>query len=258
MPSSPAWIRCRAIRRRRLARTDVTLPDAFVAKLNPGTTTGAQLLYCTYLGGTGTDVGLGIGLDASGNAYVTGSTNSPAFPLQTAPNNTIKGPQQSLGGGIDAFVGKISNPATGTGNGTTNVQFLYFTYLGGSADDVGNAIAVDSVQGAEVVGTTKSSNFPVTATHFKSKPEGHAGRVRRASRHSGHDYDYGEWPIHFVPRRYWHRDRHGGCDRQRLKRLRHGRDHFDGFPVTRGSVPGNEEAAARVFRMPTSRNSVRT
>ncbi len=154
VPSNPPQTTC---------PTDVTLPDAFVAKLNPGTTTGAQLLYCTYLGGTGTDVGLGIGLDASGNAYVTGSTNSSAFPLQTAPNNTIKGPQQSLGGGIDGFVGKISNPATGTGNGTTNVQFLYFTYLGGAADDVGNAIAVDGVQGAEVVGTTKSSNFPVAA-----------------------------------------------------------------------------------------------
>jgi len=151
--------------------TDVTLPDAFVAKLNPGTTTGAQLLYCTYLGGTGTDVGLGIGLDASGNAYVTGSTNSTAFPLQTAPNTTIKGPQQSAGGGVDAFVGKISNPATGTSNGTTNVQFLYFTYLGGSADDVGNAVAVDTVQGAEVVGTTKSPNFPV-ASAFQASLKG--------------------------------------------------------------------------------------
>jgi hypothetical protein len=153
--------------------TDVTLPDAFVAKLNPGTTTGAQLLYSTYLGGTGTDVGLGIGLDASGDAYVTGSTNSTAFPLQTAPNNTIKGPQQTFGGGAtDAFVGKISNPATGTGNGTTNVQFLYFTYLGGSADDVGNAIVVDGVQGAEVVGTTPSSNFPVTSNAFQSSFKG--------------------------------------------------------------------------------------
>mgnify|MGYP003693621457 CR=1 FL=1 len=47
-PSNPLQTTC---------PTDVTLPDAFVAKLNPGTTTGAQLLYCTYLGGTGTDVG---------------------------------------------------------------------------------------------------------------------------------------------------------------------------------------------------------
>jgi hypothetical protein len=151
-PSNPLQTTC---------PTDVTLPDAFVAKLNPGTTTGAQLLYCTYLGGTGTDFGLGIGLDASGNAYVTGSTNSTAFPLGTGTQgNTIKGPQQTLGGGTDAFVAKINNPATGTG--TTNVQFTYFTYIGGSADDVGNAIAVDNVQGAKVVGTTKSSNLPVT------------------------------------------------------------------------------------------------
>jgi len=141
--------------------TDVTLSDAFVAKLNPGTTTGAQLLYCTYLGGTGTDSGLGIGLDAQGNAYVTGSTNSTAFPLQSGTQgNTIKGPQQTLGGGTDAFVAKINNPATGTG--TTNVQFTYFTYVGGSGDDVGNAITVDNVQGAEIVGTTKSTNLPVT------------------------------------------------------------------------------------------------
>jgi hypothetical protein len=148
VPTSPPQTTC---------PTDVTLPDAFVAKLNPGTTTGAQLLYCTYLGGTGTDFGLGIGLDASGNAYVTGSTNSTAFPVVST---TIKGPQQSLGGGTDAFVAKINNPATGTG--TTNVQFTYFTYIGGSADDVGNAIAVDNVQGAKVAGTTKSSNLPVT------------------------------------------------------------------------------------------------
>ncbi len=138
--------------------TSVTQSDAFIAKLNPGTTTGVQLLYSTYLGGSGTDVGLGIGLDASGNAYITGSTDSPTFPLASGTQgNTIKGPQQAPGGGQDAFVAKINNPATGTG--TTNVQFTYFTYIGGSADDVGNAIAVDNVQGAEVVGTTKSANL---------------------------------------------------------------------------------------------------
>ncbi len=146
--------------------TNVTLPDTFIAKLNPGTTTGAQLLYCTYLGGSGTDVGLGIGLDASGNAYITGSTDSPTFPVATGTNGkTILGPQQTpASGGTHAFVGKINNPATGTGsNGSTNVQFTYFTYLSGSGTDVGNAIAVDNVQGAEVVGTTQSaSGFPVS------------------------------------------------------------------------------------------------
>jgi hypothetical protein len=131
--------------------------DAFVAKLNPGTNTGALLLYCTYLGGTGTDIGLGIAVDASGNAYVTGSTDSPAFPTVSGG---IAGKQPMPGGGVDAFVGKINNPAINTGS--TNVQLTYFSFLGGSGNDVGNAIAVDSVQGARVVGTTASSNFPTS------------------------------------------------------------------------------------------------
>jgi hypothetical protein len=136
--------------------SDPTLasPDAFVAKLSPGTTTGAQLLYCTYLGGKSTDFGLGIGLDASGNAYVTGSTNSTDQP---AVSGGIAPYQKTLAGGTDAFVAKINNPATGTG--TTNVLLTYFSYLGGTMDDVGNAIAVDSVQGARVVGTTASSDL---------------------------------------------------------------------------------------------------
>ncbi len=151
--------------------------DAFVAKINPGTTTGAQLLYCTYLGGTGSDIGLGVGLDASGNAYVTGSTDSPAFPTISG---SIQGYQKTPGGGLDAFVGKINNPATGTG--TTNVQLTYFSYLGGSGDDVGNAIAVDSVQGARIVGTTASSNLtalnPISqGTAFKGVTDAFVARL---------------------------------------------------------------------------------
>jgi Beta-propeller repeat/Domain of unknown function DUF11 len=137
----------------------VANPDAFVAKINPGTTTGAQLVYGTYLGGGLTDFGLGIGVDASGNAYVTGSTNSTDHPAVSGP---ITPYQKSLAGGTDAFVAKINNPATGTT--TSGVQLTYFTYLGGSLDDVGNAIAVDGVQGARVIGTTASSDFPVIAS----------------------------------------------------------------------------------------------
>lgn len=139
--------------------TNVTLPDAFVAKINPGTTTGAQLLYCTYLGGANTDVGLGIGVDASGNAYVTGKTDSPQFP---PVSGSITGYQTALKGGFDAFVAKINNPATGSTS--SNVQLTYFSYLGGSADDVGNGIVVDTKQGARVVGTTASNDFPIIAS----------------------------------------------------------------------------------------------
>jgi hypothetical protein len=147
--------------------SDPTLanPDAFVAKLNPGTTTGAQLLYCTYLGGKSTDFGLGIGLDASGNAYVTGSTNSTDHPAVSGGIQPYGASLNLTGAGTatDAFVAKINNPATGTG--TTNVLLTYFSYLGGTADDVGNAIVVDSVQGARVVGTTASNDFPIIASN---------------------------------------------------------------------------------------------
>ena len=132
--------------------------DAFVAKINPGATTGPELLYCTYLGGTANDVGFGIGLDASGNAYITGSTSSTDFqpPAQGSPTAF----QPSNGGGTDAFVAKVSNPITGTGT-TSNLQLTYFSYLGGGGTDIGTAIVVDGIQGARVVGTTFSANLPV-------------------------------------------------------------------------------------------------
>jgi len=133
--------------------------DAFVAKINPGTTTAPQLLYSTYVGGTADDVGNGVALDSSGNAYITGSTTSSDFPKLTTP-----APFQSTSGGNglrDAFVAKINNPITGTGTTTTNVQLTYATFLGGGGDDVGNAIVVDGVQGALVVGTTTSTDLPV-------------------------------------------------------------------------------------------------
>jgi len=132
----------------------VANPDAFVAKLNPGVNTGAQLLYCTYVGGGNTDIGLGIAVDASGNAYVTGSTDSTDHP---AVSGGIASYQANLTGGTDAFIAKVNNPATGAT--TTTVVLTYFSYLGGSGNDSGNAIAVDSVQGARVVGTTASSDF---------------------------------------------------------------------------------------------------
>jgi len=154
--------------------------DAFVAKLTPGITSGPEVLYSTYLGGTGQDVGYGIALDASGNAYVTGSTNSPAFPmvlgglagagyqkcLNSPPSTTTPCPTTSAN--TDAFIGKINNPVTGTGSTSTNVELVYFTYIGGSGNDTGRAIAVDNIQGARVIGSTASSDLatlnPVQST----------------------------------------------------------------------------------------------
>jgi hypothetical protein len=122
--------------------------DAFVTKLNA---TGTALLYSTFLGGSGTDIGNGIAVDASGNAYVTGYTNSSNSGLQRGFPTTARAVQTALAGSQNAFVAKLN--ATGT-------ALLYSTYLGGSGTDQGNGIAVDGSGNAYVTGQTTSPNFP--------------------------------------------------------------------------------------------------
>ena len=113
--------------------------DAFVTKLNAS----GALVYSTYVGGTGTDKGLAIAVDAGGNAYITGDTASTDFPVIGNAHNS---------GGHDAFIVKVS---------TAGLP-IYSTYLGGSADDAGNGIAVDANGNAYVAGSTGSTDFPVT------------------------------------------------------------------------------------------------
>ncbi len=116
--------------------------DAFVTKVNAA---GSALVYSSYLGGSGLDDGLGIAVKSTGNAYVTGLTDSPNFP-------TPGGFQVAFGGGVfDAFVTKVN----AAGN-----ALVYSSYLGGSGLDEGRGIAVDSTGNAYVAGFTDSSNFP--------------------------------------------------------------------------------------------------
>jgi hypothetical protein len=118
--------------------------DGFVAKINAA---GSALDYSTYLGGTGTDIIGSIAVGSSGNAYVTGDTNSSTtFPLASAI-------QASYGGGLsDAFVSKI---AAGGGSLT------YSTFVGGAAADVARAIAVDGSGVVVLAGITDSpTTFP--------------------------------------------------------------------------------------------------
>ena len=124
--------------------------DAFVTKVNP---TGSGLVYSTYLGGIGDDQGLGIAVDGSGNAYVTGRTSSTDFPVTRGAFQTSYG-----GGTDDVFVTKLNS---------TGSALLYSTYLGGSAQDIGNGIAVDTSGSAYVTGVTSSglaatTSFPTT------------------------------------------------------------------------------------------------
>jgi hypothetical protein len=114
--------------------------DAFVARINPA---GSALAYSTYLGGNSDDYGFGIAVDSGGNAYVTGVTASTDFP-------TMNPLQPASGGGTDAFVTKI----------TPSGSLVYSTYLGGSSNDAGTGIAVDSLGTAHVTGYTYSLDFP--------------------------------------------------------------------------------------------------
>jgi hypothetical protein len=112
------------------------------------------LTYATYLGGSGNDEGRAIAVDGSGDAYVTGSTTSPNFPIASPI-------QATLGGQGDAFVTKLN--AAGS-------ALVYSTYLGGSAGDSGFGIAVDGAGNAYVTGRTLSGDFPTTAGAFQTAP----------------------------------------------------------------------------------------
>ena len=122
----------------------------FVSKINTALGGAASLVYSTYLGGSvpssGTAEGGGIAVDSSGNAYVTGGTTFTDMPVVNAL-------QAANNGGRDVFVGKLNNVGT---------QLTYFTYLGGSGDDIGNGIAVDTAGNAYVTGVSASPNLAFT------------------------------------------------------------------------------------------------
>jgi len=115
--------------------------DAFILKLNAQ---GNALVYSTYLGGMGDDLASSIAIDSQNNAYITGFTNSANFPVANAV-------QSKSNGGFDAFVAKL-NPM--------GSSLVYSTYIGGSDNDFGSAVAVDKDRNAYFVGVTDSRNFP--------------------------------------------------------------------------------------------------
>jgi hypothetical protein len=122
--------------------------DAFVAKLNP---TGSALIYSTFLGGSALDSASGIAVDSTGNAYVTGTTESPDFPTTVGAFDTTHNADR------DAFVTKL-NP--------TGSALIYSTFLGGLDGDFGRSVVVDNVGSAYVTGNTFSSSFPTTPGAF--------------------------------------------------------------------------------------------
>ncbi len=127
--------------------------DAFVAKLNAA---GNALVYSTYLGGSGVDVGYAIGIDSTNSAVIIGDTTSSNLPVSSTAF------QKTLAGGQDVFLAKL----TPTGNSLT-----FLTYLGGSGTDHGAALNVGSGGAFYFGGYTTSTNFP-TAIPFQSKNGG--------------------------------------------------------------------------------------
>ena len=123
--------------------------DTFVCRLNAACTYPPD--FSTYLGGTLDDVAFGLALDASGDAYIVGYTNSADFP-------TVSPFQAALAGAPDAFVTKLSFD-----NSTHTLSLGYSTYLGGSGLEYGLAIAVDSAGCAYVTGDTESTNYPLAS-----------------------------------------------------------------------------------------------
>jgi hypothetical protein len=120
--------------------------DAFISKLAAD---GKSLVYSTFLGGGATEnanAQSGISVDAAGNAYVAGETQSTDFPTVNALRTTKNGPASSS----DGFVAKL-DPA--------GVNFVYATYLGGSSDDSAFGIKADQAGNAYVTGRTKSASF---------------------------------------------------------------------------------------------------
>jgi uncharacterized repeat protein (TIGR01451 family) len=156
--------------------TAETESDGFVAKLNPNAAQGQQLQWSTYVGGTGTDSSAGVALDpGAANVYVVGTTNSPDIGKGTTTLATsaayqpcIDQPGVVLASCVtpaspanDAFVARLTNPTNTTGT-PVNVALNYFSFLGGSGNEAGLAITVDSASGALVTGWTQSSDFPVS------------------------------------------------------------------------------------------------
>jgi autotransporter-associated beta strand protein len=136
--------------------------DAFVAKVSSGGT----LAWATYLGGSGTDYGWGIAVDAAGNALVTGGTFSTDFAGANNANH----------GDLDAFVAKVSSGGT----------LAWATYLGGSDYDYGWGIAVDAAGNALLTGYTYSTDFAGANNAYKGGWDAFVAKVSNLAAPAGY------------------------------------------------------------------------
>ncbi len=139
---------CGFVPGKRLSWLADSLPPGFAAKIDPS---GTRLVYATYLGGEQEDDAKAIAVDDSGNAYITGSTSSMAFPVTPGAWQTGLGSEL-----FNGFITKLN--AAGSG-------LVFSTYLPGGE---GDAVAVDGAGDVFVAGTASGATFPATPGAFQT------------------------------------------------------------------------------------------
>jgi hypothetical protein len=128
--------------------------DMFILKFSGA---NGSLLYSSYVGGSGLDSAFSIAFDSRGDVWVAGTTESSDFPLSASPLYPVHN------GSLDTFLIQLSK------NGTT---LLYSTFFGGTDDDYGYEVLVDSSDDVWVSGSTYSTNFPTTPDAYKNTTSG--------------------------------------------------------------------------------------
>ncbi len=143
--------------------TSAGLTDIFVAVIDTTPGKGFPILYFSYIGGAGVDIPLAMAIDSSQNIYLTGTTSSTDFPTTTGAVQTA-----GTSGIVSAFVLELT---PGISSGTSTLT--YSSYLGGTTgSQSGNGIALDQSGNIYVIGTTKASDFFVTASAYQSALSG--------------------------------------------------------------------------------------
>lgn len=146
--------------------------DIYISKFSND---GSSLLSSTYYGGSQGDVGYSMKIGSNDNIYLTGKTNAIDFPTSTGAFS------QSLAGGQDVFISSLNNDLS---------NFIFSTYFGSSADDIGFYLDVHSTGKVVVTGETKSNNFPTTTNAFSTSNTGGIESFTALISNNGQNLDF--------------------------------------------------------------------